>query len=141
MSQHTNLFEEVKRVLQSMFPNHTVKDTSIIWSHADSARQRLHGDYDHHNSVPEYSFAAIYSIMEGNIYIERVSDKGLRYEEKIILSPNSVLIFNGDTLHAGAEYEEESFRFHAYLDDRKTGGHRVTNESYVAVERVKRTRK
>lgn len=103
-----------------------VNDPVILKSYAYCKRQRLHRDYDLQNiSKSEYPHGVIVGVSNNCRFI--VSPDGLS-RKYIHFDKGDVVIFRGDTIHAGAEYYTENIRMHAYID---TKSHkRIKNETF-----------
>jgi len=107
----------------------TVNDPVILKSYAYCKRQRLHRDYDllqlQKIDESEYPHGIIVGISNNCRFI--VSPDGLS-RKYVHFDKGDVVIFRGDTIHAGAEYHTENIRMHAYVD---TESHdRIKNETF-----------
>lgn len=103
-----------------------VNDPVILKSHAYCKRQRLHRDYDLQNiDESEYPHGVIVGVSNNCRFI--VSPDGLS-RKFVHFDKGDIVIFRGDTIHAGAEYYTENIRIHAYIDN---GSHdRIKNETF-----------
>lgn len=54
----------------------------------------------------------------------------------IVLQPNDIVIFRGDTAHAGYKYDEENTRMHAYIDSTAPGCKRIKGKTYILVNQM-----
>lgn len=118
------------------FPHHSVENMVIITSEPGCKRQVAHCDYEPTaqlaNCPEKYFPCGLLVAVERHTKIVgwpntiRLSTMQRDYAEEIArepfeafvvhLDPGDVLVFRGDLIHAGAEYESHNCRIHAYLD-------------------------
>ena len=51
----------------------------------------------------------------------------------VTLQPHDIIIFRGDTAHAGYKYNMENTRLHAYIDSSAPGCKRIKGKTYILV--------
>lgn len=54
----------------------------------------------------------------------------------ILLQPKDIVIFRGDTAHAGFKYDTDNTRLHAYIDSTADGCKRIKGKTYILVEQM-----
>ena len=106
-----------------------IDEINIIKSLEGCKEQKMHWDFDpaHIAARPPGSRkpASAFLALEPGTRL-RVRDADLGTDVQVIVPPGSMLIFEGDVLHAGMWYISSNLRVHVYLDVRgvkRTGGH------------------
>lgn len=100
-----------------------VNDPVIIKSLSYCKRQQLHTDYDVEKiKMNEYPHGIIVGCSDGCRFIVGTSKKYIHFDK------GDVIIFRGDTVHAGSEYYTENIRLHAYID--VPTHERIKNETF-----------
>ena len=124
---------EIKSYLQQLIEDlgytGNINDPVILKSHPYCKRQRLHYDYDIgllENVDKDYPHGVIIGVSNNCRLI--VSPDGIS-RKYIHFNKGDVVIFRGDTIHAGSEYYTENIRIHAYID---SPSHlRIKNQTFV----------
>lgn len=101
-----------------------VGDVVALHSFAGCERQRFHTDYD-----PNRVRSSLVKPFGVIVALEN-STRFLLIGSEIALNRGDVLIFDGDVVHAGADYEIPNTRVHLYVD--YEGLHRFQNTTYFA---------
>ena len=93
----------------------SVGQASLISSSANCQRQRMHTDYEprqmeglEDSKIPLSAILAI-EAAGSSLYVNS-------YNTKIHFSQGDLLLFRGDTLHAGSDYIESNLRIHWYIN-------------------------
>ena len=83
----------------------------VIHSHEGCKRQRWHYDYDPAlvSKVRKKPCGALLAIEEGTTL-------SIHGEGNVSLNPGDCLVFDGDCVHAGSEYDAPNTRVHVYLE-------------------------
>lgn len=125
----------IMSVIQPINPKWKVREGSWVFlkSLPGGKRQQPHRDYLHEeiigiteDSLPCGVIVALQSDTKLATYgwNRLVAEK---HEEKIhVMEAGDVIVFRGDTIHSGMEYDEVNIRLHCYLD--------VEDEEYVENE-------
>lgn len=58
------------------------------------------------------------------------------YPVVVTLQPNDIIIFRGDTAHAGYKYNVENTRLHAYINSTAPGCKRIKGKTYILVNQT-----
>jgi len=126
------IIKQIQDKIKQLFPNHTPNDMVVLRSDKNCKIQPAHADYkfkdlkktgqfpkDH-----EMPLGVIVPLMEGSyidVWPEAIG--GLKHikNKKIKpirarMNPGDMLIFRGDTVHAGSSYRKYNIRIHTYAD-------------------------
>lgn len=98
--------------------------------HADSATE----ESLRHMESSDVSLAVLYAI-EANTKL-KLWPFDQEYPVVVTLQPNDIVIFRGDTAHAGYKYNEENTRLHAYIDSTAPGCKRTKGKTYILVNQA-----
>lgn len=96
--------------------------------HADSAHEESLRD-KHPSNVP---LAVLYAI-DADTRL-KIWPFGASRPTVLVLQPTDLVVFRGDTAHAGYKYDTENTRLHAYIDSTAPGCRRVKDKTYIVVE-------
>lgn len=125
----------VMSVISPMNPRWIPRDKSWVFlkSLPGGSRQQIHRDYLHREIIGVSEDSLPCALMVCVHPRTRLATYGWnrlaaeRHEEKIHeLEPGDVLVFRGDLIHCGMEYNKENIRLHCYLD--------VEGERYIENE-------
>ena len=117
------IFKDIFILVANIFDTHKVADPSILYSFQNSLRQNFHVDFPNGQRNPAYG--CLYSISGGSRLWSSINTRtGQRVDELIEFDQNSLLIFSSSLEHAGADYDEENYRYHLYVDTERTIGKR-----------------
>jgi len=85
-----------------------------LHSEKDCTMQGWHADYDPKKvaGVPKKPQSAVLAL-EPNTFFWVAGRDGMAI--KIVMRPGDILVFDGDLVHAGAQYSKPNTRIHAYL--------------------------
>ena len=140
--------EELHEFLDDNYPNLIPNDAVIIKSLPGCRQQMPHTDYiptDELNNASDnfMPLGCIVAVMPMTyLYVwpksirlstktQTVIDKMKPIKPvKLELQPGDVIIFRGDLVHAGAEYQTHNYRIHTYLDSPKVN--REYNRTWFA---------
>lgn len=98
---------------------------SVLQSRPGCAEQRPHTDYDVEDPGFQAAMAAgsppfgVLTALEPGTHLVTYGLRGSATREDrqdVCLEPGDVLVFRGDVVHAGAAYDSDNVRLHAYLD-------------------------
>lgn len=126
----------VNSFLIEKYPNLIPKDMVILKSLPGCQRQHPHTDYVPRKELlqveDEYMpLGCIVGLMGGTklyVWENSIKDNRKCKETLVYLEPGDVLVFRGDFVHAGADYEDYNYRVHSFLDSPKVV--RGKNETY-----------
>ena len=126
------LVKELVRALteRGELEGRVVGDVTLLHSLAGCKRQRWHQDYDPDrlDQIPEderWPCGVLCAVQDGTFF---ESHRHGRY----CLNAGVILVFDANTVHAGAAYREPNVRLHMYLD---TPRYRLTeDETYLLVD-------
>lgn len=95
----------------------------VLMSQENCKQQTWHTDYDVETvSNVRVKPLGVLLALQDNTFFEEYPDK------KHTLHAGDVLMFEGDVVHAGAAYERENVRVHAYVDSNEIK--RLPNKTY-----------
>jgi len=98
-------------------PSHSVTDVVALKSFPGCMRQPWHYDYDPAHfkgaTVACRPLGVLIALQDGTRFHVRLPSGE---EVEVLLGKGDVLVFDGGLLHAGAAYESENVRLHAYID-------------------------
>lgn len=125
ITKHIN--SKLQGIIENFGYKGTVNDPVILKSYPYCKRQRLHRDYDLLRNInkSEYPHGIIVGVSNNCRFI--VSPDGLS-RKYVHFDKGDVVIFRGDTIHAGSEYYTENIRMHAYVDTKSHD--RIKNETF-----------
>lgn len=124
---NTTIFLDIIFVLRQLLPNHNPLEATLLHSKPNSLPQRFHSDYD--RNVRSDSYVALYAIIDSSFWIAKEVN-GTMSSQKVLLPANSLFLFKGTLCHAGDGFTEDNFRFHVYLDSKRSIRGRRSNRTY-----------
>ncbi len=116
------------------YPDLDPCDFVILHSSAGCAEQLAHCDYEpsdeFHNEMGDKPMGCLVAIQDNtklNVWPRSIYPKYRKnpeilqaiQKECIILNTGDVLFFRGDLVHAGAAYDEDNYRIHCFLDNKR----------------------
>lgn len=105
---------------RTRFEEFTMRNWVILVSLPGCAEQMLHTDFDSGliqrslRATGGTSWGMIYAIESGTKLIVQAEDD--KPAETLYIPRGYMLLFRGDVVHAGAQYDKENLRVHAYID-------------------------
>lgn len=102
-------------------------DWTVLVSHPGCQQQHMHSDYDR-KRVAELSddlkpFGAVIALQDNT--------KLVLVDSTVVFNRGDILVFRGDTVHAGASYDDYNVRVHVYGEQKQLKGLRVHNKVYL----------
>ena len=123
------LLTKIIQVAKLYFPGYVLADPVILFSVAGCKEQRPHTDYNPYSNYTMTPWGMIFAIEPDGAQfvvwpyshkiIRRTGESFAPPQMKrtvINLSQGDVLFFRGDLVHAGASYDRDNMRIHAYID-------------------------
>ena len=119
------LFSAILKLVKGLYPSLAPRSLVVLHSQPGCAAQKPHADYDPRDligladdKVPRGMLIAMddgtsLDIWPGSHVVTGNPIKKVN----ISLSRGDVVVFRGDTIHAGAAYKKENTRVHVYLDN------------------------
>jgi hypothetical protein len=130
-SLYSNLFNDIVSILGLLFPDHDANNPALLMSLAGGGSQEWHHDFDPRAHTTNRSYACIYAVQDSKLHVFTSLPNGQYKPELVAIPANSILIFDADTIHAGAGYDKNNFRFHVYLDRKNETNSRIPNTTYA----------
>ena len=103
----------------SILKGHIINECALLYSKSGCLKQQYHTDYDpalHCFKNAELKpLSVLLAIDSGTkLYMKKCATD----DDEILvrLNPGDILVFKGDTVHAGADYASPNIRMHMYLD-------------------------
>lgn len=111
----TEIKTKLQTIITSLGYDGIVNDPVVLKSLPFCKKQRLHCDYDRSllNNTNEYPYGMLVGIYD-NCRLIVSPEFGKKHY--VHFNKGDVVIFRGDTIHAGSEYYAENIRLHAYID-------------------------
>lgn len=106
----------------------TTTDWVVLVSTPGCQQQHMHTDFDRKAMVDVKDDDKPAGVIVGFQPNTKLVVNG----KTIVFGRGDVVVFRGDTMHAGAAYDERNVRVHAYVDSQKVIRHR--NKTYLAGE-------
>lgn len=125
----THIKSKLQDIIEQYGYTGYVNDPVILKSQKFCKRQRLHYDYDNdilknidENDYPHGVIVGVSNCCRFIVSPDGISRKYIHFDK------GDVIIFRGDTIHAGSEYFTENIRIHAYIDS--SSHERIKNETF-----------
>lgn len=123
--QIPELFSAIVKLVKGLYPSLAPKSLVVLHSEPGCAAQKPHADYDPRDligladdKVPRGMLIAMDDGTSLDIWPGSYMVSGNPIKKvNISLSRGDVVVFRGDTVHAGAAYKKENTRVHVFLDN------------------------
>ena len=102
------VIEQILSLIKEYLQGRRIGPTVLLCSLKGCQKQRFHRDYDP-NLIQEEKPLGVLVALDNDTKIYTL-------EKKIELHRGDILIFDGDFIHAGGDYEFNNYRIHIYLE-------------------------